>query len=67
MYEAIHDIDDLQKCLIQTWFDLWSGHYRCMLRLTSGVTVRDVHAGGGHFEHMLWNECSFYDSSEHFM
>ena len=26
-----------------------------------------VHAGGGHFEHMLWHECSLYDSPEHFM
>jgi len=27
-----------------------------------------VHAGGGggHFEHMLWHECSLYDSPEHF-
>jgi len=44
---------------MQTWFDFdqdiinaaidqWCDHLRSC-----------VHAGGGHFEHMLWNECSF--------
>jgi len=50
MYKTtIHDIDDLQKCSVQTWFDFeqdiddraidhWHDHLRsCM------------HAGGGHF------------------
>jgi len=54
----IYDIDDLRKFLVQTWFDFdimelaidqWHDH------LTSCVR-----AGGGHFEHMFWNECSFY-------
>jgi len=59
MYETIHDVDDLRKLLMQTWFefdqdsndatiDQWHDHLRSCL-----------HAGGGHFEHMLWNECSF--------
>jgi len=50
MYKAmIHDIDDLQKCSMQTWFDFeqdiinraidqWRDHLRSC-----------VHAGGGHF------------------
>jgi len=69
MYETkICDIYDLQKCLTQTWVDFeqniieaaidqWHNHLRC------------VPAGGGHFEHMLWNYCSFVlsRSSEHFL
>ena len=42
-YETkIHDIDDLRKRLMQTWFDFWRDHLRSCMR-----------AGGGHFEHML--------------
>jgi len=68
VYETnIHDIDNLRKRLMQTWFWLWSGHHSSlMLRLTSDMTIWDhkwVH-GGEHFEHMfiymiqlnvLWN------------
>ena len=54
MYETkIHDIDDLRKRLMQTWFDFdqditdtaidqWRDHLRSCVR-----------AGGGHFEHMF--------------
>jgi len=70
VYETkICDIGDLQKRLMQTWFDFeenvidaaivkWRDHLRSC-----------VHAGGGHFEHMLWNYCSFVlcGLSEHFM
>jgi len=65
----IRDIDEVQKCLMQTWFDFeqnvidaaideWRDHLRSCVR-----------AGGGHFEHILWNYCSFvlHGSSEHFM
>jgi len=59
VYETkICDIGDLQKRLLYTGF-----HFEQMLstlRLSSGATVWDcVRAGGGHFEHMLWNYCSF--------
>ena len=54
VYETkICDIDDLQKRLTQTWFDFEQN-------IIDAATVkwRDrlrscVHAGGGHFEHML--------------
>jgi len=63
VYETkIHDINDLQKRLMQTWFDFdqditdaaieeWHDHLRSC-----------VHAGGGHCEHV-----HLYDSSECFM
>jgi len=35
------------------WLDLW--HYRCC----GCARLRSLRAGGGHFEHMIWNECSF--------
>jgi len=49
----IHGIDDLRKCLMQTWFDFdqdiidtaidqWCDHLRSC-----------VHAGGGNFEHVF--------------
>jgi len=49
----IRDIDEVQKCLMQTWFDFeqnvidaaideWRDHLRSCVR-----------AGGGHFEHIL--------------
>jgi len=54
VYETkIHDIDDVRKRLMQTWFDFdqditdtaidqWRDHLRSCVR-----------AGGGHFEHMF--------------
>jgi len=54
VYETkIHNIDDLRKRLMQTWFDFdqdiidtaidqWRDHLRSC-----------VHANGGHFEHMF--------------
>jgi len=65
VYETkIHNIADLRKCLMQTWFDFdqytidtavdhWHDHLRsCVL------------AGGGHFDDM---NVHFYGSPEHFM
>ena len=52
VYETkIHDIDDLRKRLMQNYFhldiiDAATDHWRDRLRSC-------VHAGGGHFEHML--------------
>ena len=52
MKQKIHDIDNLRKRLMQTWFDFdenidaannqWRDHLRSRVR-----------AGGGHFKHML--------------
>jgi len=61
MYETnIHDIDDLRKRLMQTWFDFEE---------VSMLARSCVHAGGGVDP---FNMCSvmnvyLYDSSEHFM
>jgi len=65
----IHDVDDLQNAWCKLGLTLNRTFSR--LRLTSVAIVwdHDVHAGGGHFEHMLWNYCLFVScgSSEHFM
>jgi len=62
VYETkIHDIDDLRKRLMQTWFDLdqditnaandqWRDHLRSCACVCVCVCVC---AGGGHFEHMV--------------
>ena len=51
----IHDIDDLRKLLMQTPFWLWPEHHQCWRDHLRSC----VHAGGGHFEHMLWPGYSF--------
>jgi len=40
---------------------LWPGHYRCYEPTIDHWRdrLRCVHAMGGHFEHVLWHECSF--------
>ena len=66
----ICDIHVLRKRLMKSWFDFdqnvieaaidqWRDRLRCV----------GLRAGGGHFEHMLWNYCSFVlcGSSELFM
>jgi len=56
MYETnIHNIDDLRKRLMQTWFDFKQDVYR-RYNWPVRSCVRD---GGGHFEHMLWSEWLF--------
>jgi len=66
MYKTnICDICDLQKRLTQTWVDFeWN-----VMEAAIAVWDHDVHAGGGHFEHMLRNYWSFVSrgSSEHFV
>jgi len=49
---------DFEQNIIEAAIDQWRDCLRSC-----------VHAGGGHFEHMLWNYCSFVlcGSSEHFM
>jgi len=65
----IRDIDDLQKCLMQTWFDFEQNVIDAAIDQWHDCVRSCVHAGGRHFEHMLWNHCSFVlrGSSEHFM
>jgi len=59
VYETIHDVEDVRKRMMQTWLafdqdfiDVTTDQCRDRLRSC-------VHAGGGHIEHMLWNEHSF--------
>jgi len=40
VYETIHDIDDLRKRLMQTWFD-FDLDVSDTIRLTSGIPVSD--------------------------
>jgi len=54
VYEAnIHDINDLSKCLIQTWFDFDQDIIDIPIDQQRGHLRSCVHAGGGHFKHML--------------
>jgi len=43
------------KALDANLFWLWPEHHRCCRYHLRSC----VHAGGGHFERMLWHECSF--------
>jgi len=65
----IRDIDDLQKCLMQTWFDFEQNVIDAAIDQWRDCLRSCVCAGGGHFERMLRNHCSFVlrGSAEHFM
>jgi len=53
-YETkICDIDDLQKCLMQTWFDFEQNFIEAATDQWCDRLRSCVRAGGGHFEHML--------------
>ena len=70
VYETkICDIGDLRKRLMQTWFDFEENVIDAAIVKWRDRLRSFVHAGGGHFEHMLWNYCSFVlrGSSKHFM
>jgi len=70
LYETkIYDIYDLQKRLMQSWFDFQQNAIEAAIDQRHDRLRSCVHAGGGHFEHMLWNYCSFVlrGSSEHFV
>ena len=59
MYKTkIYDISDLQKRLMQTWFDFEQNVIDAAIDQWRNRSRSCVHAGGGHFEHMLWN-CLF--------
>jgi len=54
MYETkIHDIDDLWKCLMQTWFDSEQDITNTAIDQWSDHLRSSVHVGGKHSEHML--------------
>jgi len=60
MYETkIHDIDDLQKRLKQTWFDFHQDIIHATIDQWLDHPRSCVCACGRHFEYMLWNECLF--------
>jgi len=65
----INGICDLQKCLTQTWVDFEQNVIEAAIDQWRDSLRLCVRAGGGHFEHMLRNYCSFVlcGSSEHFM
>jgi len=69
MYQTkICDICDLQKRFTQTWVDFEQNIIEAAINQWRDHLRSRVHAVDGHFEHMLWNHCSFAlcGSSEHF-
>ena len=55
MYEIVHDVDDVQKRLMQTWFDFDQDITDATIEEWRDRLRSCVRAGGGCFEH----ECSF--------
>jgi len=55
----IHYIDNLRKRFMQSWFDFDQNIIDAAIDQWRDRLRSCVHAGGGHFEHMLCNECSF--------
>jgi len=47
------DICDLQKCLTQTWVDFEQNIIEAAIDQWRDSLRSYMHAGGGHFEHML--------------
>ena len=59
LYETmVRDIDELQKYLMQTWFDFERDIIDAAIDQWRDRLRSCVRAGGGHFEHLLLNECS---------
>jgi len=66
IFETIHDVEDMHSRLMQTKFafdqvviDATTDQWRDRLRACVCVCVCVCVCAGGHFEHMLLNECSF--------
>ena len=60
VYETkIHDIDDLRKRFMQTWFDFEQDIINAAIDQWRDRLRSCVRADGGHFERMLWPKCSF--------
>jgi len=56
MYETkICDMYDLQKRFTQTWVDFEQNVMEAAIGQWRDRLRSCVRAGGGHFEHMLWN------------
>ena len=55
----IHGINDLQKCLTQTWVDFEQNVIQAAIDQWRDSLRSCMHAGGGHFEQMLQNYCLF--------
>jgi len=54
VYETkICDIYDLQNCLTQTWVDSEHNVIKAAIDQWHDCLRSCMHAGGGHFEHML--------------
>jgi len=69
VYETkICDIGDLQKSLMQTWFDFEQNVIDAAIVKWRDRLRSCVSAGARHFEHMVWNYCLFVlcGLSEHF-
>jgi len=49
----ICDIYDMQKCFMQTWVDFEQNVIKAAIDQWRDRLRSRVHAGGGHFEHML--------------
>jgi len=55
VYETkICDIYDLQKRLMQTWVDFGKNVIEAAIDQLRDLLRSCMHAGGGHFEHMLF-------------
>jgi len=70
VYETkICGIYDMQKCLTQTWVDFEQNVIEAETDQWRDSLRSCMHAGGGHFQHMLRNYWSFVlcGSSKHFM
>jgi len=58
LYEVnLYDIDDMRKCLIQTWFGFKQDVIDAAIDPGTAVWDHVCVRGGGHFEHILRNEC----------
>ena len=70
MYKTkICDIYDLQKCFMETWADFEQNVIEAVIDQWHDHLTSCVRAADRHFEHLLWNYCSFVlcGLSEHFM
>jgi len=55
----ICDVYDLQKCLTQTWVDFEQNVIEAAIDQCHDSLRSCMHAGSGHFKHMLLNYCLF--------
>jgi len=55
-------IYDLQKCLTQTWVDSEQNVIEAAIDQWHYSLRSCMHAGGGHFAHMLQNYCLFHQN-----